>query len=91
MELEEIFLASLTGAQDAATWQRRLAAAIRRLAGDDATLCCLPFGFEHFDEMKRYFEPRLTALRQEHLNELAAASRGRGRTAGKLETLSARL
>ena len=26
MELEEIFLASLTGAQDAATWQRRLAA-----------------------------------------------------------------
>ncbi len=70
MELEEIFLASLTGAQDAATWQRRLAAAIRRLAGDDATLCCLPFGFEHFDEMKRYFEPRLTALRQEHLNSL---------------------
>lgn len=70
MELEEIFLASLTGAQDAATWQRRLAAAIRRLAGDDATLCCLPFGFDHFDEMKRYFEPRLTALRQEHLNSL---------------------
>ena len=70
MELEEIFLASLTGAQDAATWQRRLAAAIRRLAGDDATLCCLPFGFDHFDEMKRYFEPRLTALRQEHLNGL---------------------
>ena len=70
MELEEIFLASLTGAQDAATWQRRLAAAIRRLAGDDTTLCCLPFGFEHFDEMKRYFEPRLTALRQEHLNSL---------------------
>ena len=70
MELEEIFLASLTGAQDAATWQRRLAAAIRRLAGDDATLCCLPLGFDHFDEMKRYFEPRLTALRQEHLNSL---------------------
>ena len=70
IDLEEIFLASLTGAQDAATWQRRLAAAIRRLAGDDATLCCLPFGFEHFDEMKRYFEPRLTALRQEHLNSL---------------------
>ena len=70
MELEEIFLASLTGAQDAATWQRRLAAAIRRLAGDDATLCCLPFGFDHFDEMKRYFEPRLTALRQEHLDGL---------------------
>ncbi len=70
MELEEIFLASLTGAQDAATWQRRLAAAIRRLAGDDTTLCCLPFGFDHFDEMKRYFEPRLTALWQEHLNSL---------------------
>lgn len=68
MELEEIFLASLTGAQDAATWQRRLAAAIRRLAGDDATLCCLPFGFAHFDEMKRFFEPRLELLRREHLD-----------------------
>ena len=65
MELEEIFLASLTGAQDAATWQRRLAAAIRRLAGDDATLCCLPFGFAHFDEMKRFFQPRLELLRRE--------------------------
>ena len=70
MELEEIFLASLTGAQDAATWQRRLAAAIRRLAGDDATLCCLPFGFAHFDEMKRFFEPRLELLRREHLDGL---------------------
>ena len=68
MELEEIFLASLTGAQDAATWQRRLAAAIRRLAGDDATLCCLPFGFAHFDEMKRFFEPRLELLRREHMD-----------------------
>lgn len=70
MELEEIFLASLTGAQDAATWQRRLAAAIRRLAGDDATLCCLPFGFAHFDEMKRFFQPRLELLRREHLDGL---------------------
>lgn len=70
MELEEIFLASLTGAQDAATWQRRLAAAIRRLAGDDATLCCLPFGFAHFDEMKRFFETRLELLRREHLDGL---------------------
>lgn len=70
MELEEIFLASLTGAQNAATWQRRLAAAIRRLAGDDATLCCLPFGFAHFDEMKRFFEPRLELLRREHLDGL---------------------
>lgn len=68
MELEEIFLASLTGAQDAATWQRRLAAAIRRLAGDDATLCCLPFGFAHFDEMKRFFQPRLELLRREHMD-----------------------
>ena len=49
-----------------AAWRRPSAC----LAGDDATLCCLPFGFEHFDEMKRYFEPRLTALRQEHLNGL---------------------
>lgn len=67
MELEGLLLTSLLDARDASSWQRKLAAAIRRGAADDATLACLPLGFTGFQQLKQYFAPRLEALRREAL------------------------
>lgn len=63
MEFEMLLLSTMQAASDEQTWQRKLLAALKKLATDDATLLMRPHGFESYEAMKTYFAPRLEHLK----------------------------
>lgn len=67
MELEMMLLSTMQAADDMASWQRKLGAAVRKLCQDDATVAARPVGFLDYAEMKRFFQPRWQFLEKQYI------------------------
>ena len=68
MEFERLLLETLSGAKCADEWRTALEGAFRRIAGDDFTLCMLPFGFGTFDNLRSFFAERLQLLMEKYFS-----------------------
>ena len=67
MELEMMLLSTMAAASDMSSWQRKLAAALRRLSNDDATLALAAVGFADFAHMKQHFAGRKEILEAKYI------------------------
>ena len=66
MEFERLLIETLAGAKCADGWRTALGEAFRGTAGDDFTLCALPFGFGSFENLQAFFAERLQALKEKY-------------------------
>ena len=70
MEFEGILLETLFSAKSVAEWERLLSERIRRVAGDDYTLCMAAFGYRSFPNLQQSFSARFRFLQENYLRRL---------------------
>lgn len=70
MDFEGVLLRTLLNADTPEQWERKLESQIRRVAGDDHTLCLAAFGYGSFDALKRSFTERYRCLEKIYLKPL---------------------
>lgn len=76
MEFEFLLLDTLQNAQSPAAWREQLRLALREYAGDDFTLCIASYGFGSFENMKKAYRPRRTALDRDCIRALKDGTEG---------------
>lgn len=59
MEFEYIILSTLINSSNVNEWRKKLNQEISTRAGDDQTIAVASFGFDCFEDMKKFFRPQL--------------------------------
>ena len=75
MEFEYLLLSTLQSAESVDAWEKSLAEAIGKRAGDDYTLCGLALQFGSLDNMKRQLAGRTNLVYRTYIRGLAGCSR----------------
>ena len=76
MELEYAVLYALIKAKNVADWEKKLNSIVADYAEDDFAITIMSVGFGDFDDMKRYYEPRIKELIGKYIRPLNAARKG---------------
>lgn len=69
MDFENVILRTMIGSSSPAQWQTRLKKEIKAVTGDDFTLAVSCFGFDSFDDMKKYYNMRQIDVQKKYINE----------------------
>jgi serine/threonine protein phosphatase PrpC len=75
-QFEHVVLHCLMSAQDVRHWSALLAQEVESFTGDDASLAIVALGFEDFGALRAYFQPRVDALRSQHIEPMRAVQGG---------------
>lgn len=76
MEFEYAILYALIKSKNVAEWEKRLDSIISEYAEDDFAMTILSVGFADFNQMKKYYEPRIKQLIENYIRPLNAARKG---------------
>lgn len=67
MDFENVILQTLEESSSPAQWQARLRDRIKAVTGDDFTLAISCFGFDDFDDMKKYYNMRQIYVQKNYI------------------------
>ncbi len=76
MEFEYAVLYALIKAKNVADWEKKLKSIVGDYAEGDFAMTIVSVGFGDFDDMKRYYEPRIKELVEKYIRPLNAARKG---------------
>ena len=73
MDFENVVLETMAEAQSPSRWMARLGEKMKKVSGGDFTMTIACYGFEDFDDMKKYYSMRLIRLQNDYINMQAGA------------------
>ena len=66
MEFERFLLKTMKRSESMKQWKKEMDQLLKRISGDDYTMCIYAAGFGSFVHMKHYFSARLQELEQKY-------------------------
>ena len=73
MDFENVVLETMAEASSPSRWMARLGEIMKKISGGDFTLTAACYGFEDFDDMKKYYSMRLIRLQNDYINKQSGA------------------
>lgn len=68
MEFENVILQTMTEASSPSRWMARLGEILKKITGSDCTIAFACYGFEDFEDMKKYYTMRQIRIRKESID-----------------------
>lgn len=77
MDFENVILETMAQSADPAQWQTLLNERIKEITGDDYTLTAACYGFDDFEDMKKYYSERQMNVRRSYIERQGGADEER--------------